>query len=221
MTSTLTSPKSLGELAWNAINVIGASIDMKEEVADSRFSRFASEPCIYALWHGRIVLPILRMRNCGIIAMVSEHRDGEIVTRTLMSAGFDTVRGSSTRGGVRALARMVKLAREGNSFAFTADGPRGPRWHLQPGTVYLAAKTGLPVIPVTGSVKRSLTFTKSWDHFQLPLPFTRGIVSFGKPYYAEGGTEADNIEFHRAELERIMIDQTRDVDARLGVNTPE
>jgi len=211
----LSSPQSLGSLAWHFVRALGLTLKIEEHAADERYTRYSDEPCIYALWHGRILLPILRMSNCGIIVLVSEHRDGEIVTTTLESAGFDTVRGSSTRGGVRALARLVKLARVRNRFAFTADGPKGPNWTFSPGAVFLAAKSGLPVIPITGSAKRGAYF-KSWDKFLLPMPFTRAVVKIGEPYYVTGETDPDNIEYHRNELEKILIELTLEADKLAG-----
>ena len=103
--------------------------------------------------------------------IVSEHRDGEIITASIESAGNTTVRGSSTRGGARALVKLVKLAKQGALTAFTPDGPKGPKWHFKPGVVYVAAKTGIPIVPLGGSSNRAYYF-KSWDSFQLPLPFS-------------------------------------------------
>lgn len=147
-----------------------------------------------------------------------EHRDGEIVTNTLDSAGFGTVRGSTTRGGVRALVRLVKLARQGARLGFTSDGPRGPRWKFQPGAVFIAAKTGMPLVPITGSAKHAHYF-KSWDRFQLPMPFSRAVLNVGEPYYVTGGSDPENIEYHRLEIERRLTELTVEADEIVGASS--
>ena len=173
---------------------------------------------IYVLWHGRLFFPMFCLRGKGIIVLVSEHRDGEIITASLESAGYDTVRGSTTRGGVRALAKLVRLSKDGALTAFTPDGPRGPKCYFQPGAIYVAAKTGVPIIPLAGSANRALYF-KSWDSFQLPAPFSKGVLVVGEPYYVTGGLDENNIEFHRAELERRLILLTREADKKVGAVT--
>ena len=213
----LISPQSLGKAAWFLVYSISRTLSIEERYADSAFRRFSDSPVIYVLWHGRMFLPLFYFQKTGIIILVSEHSDGEIITAALKSAGCNTIRGSTTRGGVSALAKLVKLARQGKKIAFTPDGPRGPRWHFQPGPVYLAAKTGLPVVPLTGSVNCAHYF-KSWDSFQLPLPFSRGVFIIGEPYHVDGGLDTDNIEFHRSELERRLIALTCEADEIVGIS---
>ena len=101
--------------------------------------------------------------------------------------------------------------------AFTPDGPRGPRYYFQPGAVFIAAKTGIPVVPSAGSANRAYYF-KSWDSFQLPLPFSRAVFCTGEPYYVSGGSDPENIEFHRAELEKRLIELTREADEIVGAS---
>ncbi len=211
----LTSPKSLGKLAWFAGKSIGKTLSSEEHGCHENFYSKGGRRVIFALWHGRLFFPMFCRRELGIYVLVSEHRDGGIITSSLDAAGFRTVRGSTTRGGVRALVRLIELAKEGARIAFTPDGPRGPRWQFQPGAVYLAAKTGLPVVPITGSASKAYYF-KSWDRFQLPLPFTRGVLNIGEPYEVTGGLDAENIEFHRAELEKRLIALACEADRIVG-----
>jgi lysophospholipid acyltransferase (LPLAT)-like uncharacterized protein len=211
----LLSPESLGKLAWHSVEAIGKTLSITEYGSDEEFYRDGGRPMIYALWHGRLFIPLFRRRNRGVHILVSEHRDGDIIASSLDSAGCRTVRGSTTRGGSRALVRLIKLMRQGEKVAFTPDGPRGPRWKFQTGAVYLAAKTGFPVIPITGSAHRAMYF-KSWDSFQLPLPFTKGVLIIGEPYRVTGGTDDANIEFHRGELERRLVALTREADRLAG-----
>lgn len=211
----LTSPKSFGKLAWLAVEAIGKTLSITEYGSDEEFFRDGGKPVIFALWHGRLFFPMFCRRSQGIYVLVSEHRDGEIITSSLDSAGFRTVRGSTTRGGSRALVRLIKLLRAGAKIAFTPDGPLGPRWKFQPGAVYLAAKTGLPVVPITGSASRALYFG-SWDSFQLPLPFSKGVLAIGEPYRVTGGLDDANIEHHRSELERRLVALAREADRIAG-----
>ena len=208
------STKFLGKLAWLMVKIIGKTLTI-EEIGTENLHRQKDKAVIYVSWHGRLLFPMFCLRNRGIIALVSEHRDGEIITASLESAGYDTVRGSTTSGSVRALVKMIKRVKQGALTAFTPDGPRGPKWHFQPGAIYVAAKTGIPIIPLAGSANRAFYF-KSWDSFQLPLPFSKGVFIIGEPYYVTGGLDRDNIEFHRAELERRLIRLNRKADEKVG-----
>jgi lysophospholipid acyltransferase (LPLAT)-like uncharacterized protein len=211
----LTSPESLGKLAWSLVKTVGKTLSIEEHGCLENFYREGGRRVIFALWHGRLFFPMFCRRELGIYVLVSEHRDGQIIASSLDAAGFRTIRGSTTRGGARALVRLIEMAGQGARIAFTPDGPRGPRWKFQPGAVYLAAKTGLPVVPITGSASRAYYF-KSWDSFQFPLPFSRGVLNIGEPYEVTGGLDADNLEFHRAELEKRLIALAREADRIVG-----
>ncbi len=210
----MVSPGSLGKLAWIVVKAVGNTLRITEHGPDEYF-RDGGKPAIFALWHGRLFFPMFCRRDRGIYVLVSEHRDGEIITSALDSAGFDTVRGSTTRGSTRALVRLIRLIRGGAQVAFTPDGPKGPRWKFQPGAVYLAAKTGLPIIPITGSARWAYYF-KSWDSFQLPLPFSKGILITGEPYFVTGGLDEDTIERHRMEIERRLQSLALEADRLAG-----
>jgi len=106
-------------------------------------------PVIIAFWHCRQIMMPLCYGGSRLSILISEHRDGELIHRIVRRFGFDTVRGSTTRGGARALRQMARLGRSGADLAVTPDGPRGPRCVAQPGVVELAKLTGLPIIPLT------------------------------------------------------------------------
>jgi len=109
----------------------------------------AGRPVIIAFWHCRQIMMPLCYGGSRLSILISEHRDGELIHRIVRRFGFDTVRGSTTRGGARALRQMMRLGRSGADLAVTPDGPRGPRCVAQPGVVELAKLTGLPIIPLT------------------------------------------------------------------------
>ena len=138
---------------------------------------------IYTLWHDRILLSTYFWRKRGIVVMTSKSFDGEYIARFIQRFGFGAIRGSSSRGGATALVEMIKAMRTGLPMAFTADGPRGPRYIAKPGPVVLARKTGNPVMPFLVEAKSYWT-NRSWDKMQIPRPFTRALVIIAEPIYA-------------------------------------
>lgn len=135
---------------------------------------------IYAFWHGRMLIPLFTHRRRRIGILISQHRDGEIISRVTRILGYDPVRGSTTRGGARALREMVRKAGRDRCLAVTPDGPRGPGFVFQSGAVKLAQLTGLPIQPVGIGVERKKVLS-SWDSFIVPIPFSRCVYVFGEP----------------------------------------
>lgn len=143
---------------------------------------------IMVVWHGRTMLPLFFCRNMGIQAIISLSRDGEIQSRVFRRFGFQVIRGSSGRGGMRAALTAVKRLQEGGILALTPDGPRGPICEVQEGTVFMAKKAGVPVIPVgVGISRRKLLPT--WDRYALPKPLCRCGLIFGEPVALPSDTE--------------------------------
>jgi len=211
-------PNMLGKAAWWLVNLVSKTIRIEVHAPEGYDWREETD-AIYVSWHGRLFFPMVCLRNRGMVVLVSEHRDGEIISVASESAGYGTVRGSTNRGGVRALAKLVRLAKNGRLTGFTPDGPRGPRWEFQPGALFVASKTGKPIVPIGGSASRAHYF-KSWDRFQLPLPFSRGVLVVGEPYYVPGGLDEEAFEGHRRELERRLIEVNRRADALAGAKEP-
>lgn len=120
---------------------------------------------ILAFWHGRQFLLPLSYQGPGLDILISRHRDGELISRTMESFGLSSVRGSTTRGGAVALRSLIRKGRAGRDLAVTPDGPKGPRGIAQPGVIALAKATGLPIFPLTfGASKKkpSIPGTASW-----------------------------------------------------------
>lgn len=125
----------------------------------------AGEGNILAFWHGRQLFLPLSYEGPGLDILISRHRDGELISRTMRSFGFSSIRGSTTRGGAVALRGMIRRGRAGRDLAVTPDGPKGPRRMAQPGVIALAKATGLPIFPLTfgASKKKHLRpGTPSW-----------------------------------------------------------
>jgi hypothetical protein len=166
------------------------------------------EGIIYAFWHNRLLLMHYVSRGRRAAALISQHRDGEFISRTIARFGYSSVRGSSTRGGGMALRRMPRLLKGGTDIAITPDGPRGPRYRVQPGVIYLARLSGRPIYPVTFASDRFHSFN-SWDRFQVPRLFSRGVFVWGEPMRVRRG---DDLEEKRKELEAILGDITARAD---------
>jgi len=135
---------------------------------------------ILALWHGRILPGLHYFRNRGIVVITSQNFDGEWIARILHRFGFGTARGSSSRGGARALVQLRRDLADGRAAAFTVDGPRGPARVVQPGAVFLAGATGQPIVPYHVESDRHWTLT-SWDRTQIPKPFSTVALVIGEP----------------------------------------
>jgi lysophospholipid acyltransferase (LPLAT)-like uncharacterized protein len=142
------------------------------------------------------------MRNRGVYILVSEHRDGEVIARVLHALGHRTVRGSTTRGGGRALVEMVRLLRTGKNVAVTPDGPRGPARQMAPGALVAAARAGTTVTPLFVTADRAWHL-RTWDAFMIPKPFAKVVVHFGDPTMIEARNPAEAAQLADAFAARI------------------
>ncbi len=176
-------------LAWmisGLIRLLNLTIRWRLHDPANVLGRATDRPVIYCTWHNRLALAmpiwhryfIHRRPNCRVAAIASASRDGSLVAEILRRFGTQPVRGSSSRRGLHAMIELVDYARNGFDLAITPDGPRGPLYSVQPGVVSLAQMTQLPVLPMSYTLSRKVTI-KSWDRFQIPLPFTRCEVHLG------------------------------------------
>jgi len=156
------------------------------------------DPYILSFWHARILMTPYAYKDWNGAMLISNHRDGEYITEASRLMGLKHfVRGSSSKGGARALLHMIRWARQGHSLGITPDGPKGPVELVQPGTVQLAKKTSLPLRAVCYATKRHWR-AKSWDRFYVPKPFTRGVFVIGAPVYAGDDDEETLQNFQKA-----------------------
>lgn len=146
---------------------------------------------VFALWHGQLLALLAHHRDQGTRVLISEHRDGEIIARIAESLGFRTVRGSTTRGGARALLAMCDALERGEEIAVTPDGPRGPAHVFAPGALVAAQRAGVPILPVAVAASSAWRLG-SWDAFMIPKPFARLTIAYGDPLMvsASGAREA-------------------------------
>lgn len=157
------------------------------------------------LWHGRMVLPFYFHRFQGVVAMISQHEDGEMIARTAQKLGYLPVRGSSTRGGRRALTEMVQALKQGKVGTLMPDGPRGPRHELKAGALYIAQLAQVPILPMTYAARPAIQF-KSWDHFLLLRPFSKSVIVYGEPVTVPRRLTPEELEAWRKKLELQMIE---------------
>lgn len=180
--------------------------------------RAAGHQPIMAFWHGRILPATYYFRNRGIVVITSENFDGEWIARIIERFGYGTSRGSSSRGGPRALLQLSRDLSAGRPAGFTVDGPRGPRRVSQPGAVWLAKASGHPVLPFHCEAARSWTLG-SWDQTQIPKPFTTVAISVGEPFYVPRGASESDVEGYRQRLDAALFTAEKRTKAMLADDT--
>jgi lysophospholipid acyltransferase (LPLAT)-like uncharacterized protein len=166
---------------------------------------------IYVLWHQRLLCFAYTHARFGGRLLVSQSGDGEILARLAASLGFSPIRGSSRRGGSTAMRALLAEAGSGYDFGITPDGPRGPRQVFKEGAVYLASRSGLPVVPITVTYRRYWQ-CRGWDRLQLPWPFTRGVIHVGAPVSVPPALDDAGIEAWRLRLEGTLRSLTQTTD---------
>jgi len=176
-----------------------------------KYSQNSGLPIMYVVWHGTMLLPIFAHRNEQIVAMVSEHADGEIIAQTILRLGYKTVRGSSTRGGTNAYRGMLKLLKQGHNCTILPDGPTGPRHVFKKGAMLLAQRSESIIQPLTFSSKKPISL-KTWDKFTLWYPFTRICLAYGKPMKLPRKMDPKTLESYRVEIENRMNALQKEAD---------
>jgi lysophospholipid acyltransferase (LPLAT)-like uncharacterized protein len=174
-------------------------------------------PAIFCTWHNRLAFSVLLYREFArhhnfspkLAAIVSASKDGGVVARILEHFGVQPVRGSSSRRGAQALLELTSWLERGYDVAITPDGPRGPCYEVQHGAISLAQVTGLPVIPAIYNLKWKIRL-KSWDRFQIPLPFARITARFGEPLSIPRNISDAEKETFRLEVQRRLTALTED-----------
>jgi lysophospholipid acyltransferase (LPLAT)-like uncharacterized protein len=205
-------------LAWLAANALrGLAGTLRCRVNGGRGpADIPAEPVIFALWHNRLCLCMKvyegfvrpQKTDDHLAALISASKDGALLATVLRNFGVQAVRGSSSRRGPQALLELTSWAGRGYDLAVTPDGPRGPRYIVQEGVIALAQVTGLPIVPYSCQIARKIRL-KSWDHFQIPLPFSHCEMTFGAPIRVpREATIADRARLG-GELQAILLAGTR------------
>lgn len=174
-------------------------------------------PVIFATWHNRLALSMaaweeFRARlqpDSQLAALVSASRDGALLARILERNGVHPVRGSSSRRGAQALLELSSILQKGFHVAITPDGPRGPRYVVQDGIIALAQLTGIPIVAVSNFSSHKFQ-AKSWDRFQIPIPFSHCIISFAAMLKVPRDASDARKQELKAELQTSLMSMTRD-----------
>lgn len=204
-----------GRLAHAVARGLFSTVRFEVEDPDGGLLR-GGPPVVVVAWHDQLLPLVHVLRNRGLVALVSEHADGEFLARALERYGFGTVRGSSTRGGARGLRELLRATREGRGLALTPDGPRGPRHRFKEGALMAAQLSELPVLPVAGAASSAWRFG-SWDRFMLPRPFSSVRVVCGPPTPVPRTADRDGRRRLARELEDLLEELT--IRAARGVGT--
>ena len=186
---------------------------------DDRSGYFKSTPpqVIFAIWHNRLALSAIFYQRFvrkfdserRMAGLVSASRDGGLLAEVLDQFGIEAVRGSSSRRGGQALIELISRAECGLDLAITPDGPRGPRYEAQGGVIATAQLTGLPIIPVAYHLNWKIRLN-SWDGFQVPLPFARCNLVFGKALTVPRDISDEERETLTKQLEQALMEITKD-----------
>ena len=175
------------------------------------------KPFILCFWHGRLLMmPCCWDRAATIHMLISAHRDGQIIARTVGHFGIKTIEGSSRRGGAGALRAMLNALEAGEYVGITPDGPRGPRMRASDGIVTVARLSGAPILPATFGV-RPRRVLSTWDRFVITWPAARGVLVWGAPIHVARDADADALEKARLAVEDGLNAITAEADALVGL----
>lgn len=207
------SPAIVSPILYWTIRGLYATLRFTEEGRERAQATIREHgPVVFAMWHDEI-FPVGHVKqDLELVAIVSQSNDGEYLARFLERFGARTARGSSSRGGLKALLQVSRMMKNDRiSSCITVDGPKGPRHKVKEGAVFVAARAGAPIIPVRLHMSRSMKFERAWDKFQVPVPFSRVHSMFGEPFWLPEG-ELD--KEYLAELCRV-------IEEKLESLTPE
>lgn len=208
----------VGEAAGYVIDAILATV--RWDVVGAEHHRrlvAAGQPFVLAFWHGRLLPLGYLHRGGGHRMMISLSKDGTYGSALARHWGQVPVRGSTSRRGATALAEMIDLAQAGRSLAFTPDGPRGPRFVVQPGAIVAAQRTGLPILPMSAGATRGW-YLHSWDRMLVPKPFALVRVRYGEAYHVD---PAEPVERACLALEHELQRLTAMADGRSPAEAPD
>jgi lysophospholipid acyltransferase (LPLAT)-like uncharacterized protein len=213
-------PKWHAEIAACAIWLLGRTLSatLRLDIHDEGrvLNADVDHPFIGAIWHNRlaIAMPVWtvwkkRHPNARLAGLISASRDGALLARTFSYFGVKPVRGSTSRRGPQALLELNSALRDGFCVAITPDGPRGPKYQVQSGIISLAQVSGIPIVPVGVHISHKKRL-RSWDAFQIPLPFAMCSVTFGPPIQVARDASPEDRELSRLALQNAMISLNAD-----------
>jgi len=206
----------IGWAGYFAISLINWTVRWRSEGDEHLEAIYKSgHRAIFAFWHGRIFPATYYFRNRGIVVMTSMNFDGEAIAQCIRRFGYGLARGSSSRGGSRALGQLIRDVQNGKDAGFTIDGPRGPRYIAKQGPVLLAFKTGAAIFCFHVSIKHKIQL-KSWDEFQIPLPFTTAMVLQAPPIWVPPDSTEEQLRAFHEKMQQVLDELRIRGDALFG-----
>jgi lysophospholipid acyltransferase (LPLAT)-like uncharacterized protein len=202
-------------LGYWLIRLIGPTLRVCISREDGAQETLEQRPLIGSFWHSCIIPATYICRGLGVRVMSSNSYDGEYMGRIIHKFGFVAVKGSSSRNAVRALLGLRRALGEGWTVAFTLDGPRGPRHKVKPGPVALGRSSGVPLTMFHAAVDKAWVLN-SWDRMQIPMPFSRVLVRFGRLIHVPDRATEEEIERHTAELQASLDRVCEFAEANVG-----
>lgn len=172
---------------------------------------------ILVIWHGRaVMLPFFKQKNLPLDALVSPHRDGQMIAGLLKKFGIGVIDGSTNENAKAGALELMRTLNKDHSICIIPDGPRGPRMHMKKSPIFYAWKTGKPIIAASYSIKNAKIINKAWDKMMVPLPFSYGVCKTAEPLYVPSSANEKDLEKYRLELEERLNQITFECDIDLG-----
>lgn len=163
------------------------------------------KPFIYSIWHTNVLYSPYLHRGKNVAVLISESKDGDYINQVVHRFGNTSVRGSSSKGGSKALKAVIQHLKKGLPAAFTPDGPRGPAFIVQPGIIAAAQVTQVPIVPFHYECSRQWILERAWDKHRVPKPFTTFVVSYGEPISVPRDLNEEEFELMRLKVEEAML----------------
>jgi len=214
----LTKQQLLAWLAAFCARLIFSTIRLRVNDRSGFLTNPPDGPRILVFWHNRIpaisvgflrLYPRKHSSRKGVYVLTSPSKDGDILAAVMANLGMGSVRGSSSRRGSTAIRELTSLLESGVDLAITPDGPRGPKYTLGAGAVFLAQKTGIPIMPLHACYHRAIRL-KTWDNFAIPLPFSRIDITIDPYIFIDPA--AENIEPERIRIEQLLKENAQLAD---------
>ncbi len=182
---------------------------MRTEVRDP-FGHIKAKnpPAVTVTWHNRLLFfPVMfpKWERTHTMAVISASRDGQYISDLVRKMGIESLRGSSSKKGFHALQGAIRAIREGKYLSFTPDGPRGPKYRMSSGPIYLASQEQVPIIPVAVNYS-SFWALKSWDGFQIPKPWAKVTLQLGEAISIPKDLSEREMELWRLEVQKRLND---------------
>ena len=174
---------------------------------------------ILVIWHGRAaMIPFFKEHDLPLNALVSLHRDGQMIAGLLKRYNIGIIGASSNENATGGAIQLMRTLNNHTSVCIIPDGPRGPRMHMNKSPIYYAWKTGKPIIGAAYSIKKSKIITKAWDQMMIPLPFSKGIFKTTAPFYVPTDTPEEDLEKYRIEMEKKLNELNIECDKFIGIS---